>query len=308
MAARRAGRGSRLLDRPHRRRARGHRLHHLGQRRGLLVRGHRPGRAPPLLRHRLRDGGARQETAPDIYRLALSALGLSPAEDAIAFEISANGLAMTRAAGIFTVVTPTLDPLPGLRRGGPHLPHMGDPGHTAHGRGRRGRAAPSSRSKASRRCTAARAGPPGGDRRRQADPHRRDPPTITQFFLAEQRKTPARPRVHRRSSTASARLQAHRQRHRGGGRSRARSGRRAPATCRARRTSSSPTRSSCAPTSGAATSRASSPRSARRPAASRPLPRGRYLVYDPLDGSSGALRRVNVSVGSIFSACAAPTA
>jgi HAD superfamily hydrolase (TIGR01509 family) len=47
-----------------------------------------------------------KKPAPDIYRLALSALGLSP-EDAVAFEDSANGLAAAKAAGLFTVVTPT---------------------------------------------------------------------------------------------------------------------------------------------------------------------------------------------------------
>ncbi len=47
-----------------------------------------------------------KKPAPDIYRLALSALGLSP-ENAVAFEDSANGLASAKAAGIFTVVTPT---------------------------------------------------------------------------------------------------------------------------------------------------------------------------------------------------------
>ena len=47
-----------------------------------------------------------KKPAPDIYRLALSVLGLGPA-DAVAFEDSANGLAAAKAAGLFTVVTPT---------------------------------------------------------------------------------------------------------------------------------------------------------------------------------------------------------
>ncbi len=47
-----------------------------------------------------------KKPAPDIYRLALSALGLGPAH-AVAFEDSANGLAAAKAAGLFTVVTPT---------------------------------------------------------------------------------------------------------------------------------------------------------------------------------------------------------
>jgi HAD superfamily hydrolase (TIGR01509 family) len=47
-----------------------------------------------------------KKPAPDIYRLALSTLGLGPA-NAVAFEDSANGLAAAKAAGLFTVVTPT---------------------------------------------------------------------------------------------------------------------------------------------------------------------------------------------------------
>ena len=49
---------------------------------------------------------AAKKPAPDIYRLALSALGIGAAQ-AIAFEDSANGLAAAKAAGLFTVVTPT---------------------------------------------------------------------------------------------------------------------------------------------------------------------------------------------------------
>lgn len=47
-----------------------------------------------------------KKPAPDIYRLALSTLGLGAAQ-AVAFEDSANGLASAKAAGLFTVVTPT---------------------------------------------------------------------------------------------------------------------------------------------------------------------------------------------------------
>lgn len=47
-----------------------------------------------------------KKPAPDIYRLALSVLGLGPAA-AVAFEDSANGLAAAKAAGLYTVVTPT---------------------------------------------------------------------------------------------------------------------------------------------------------------------------------------------------------
>lgn len=47
-----------------------------------------------------------KKPAPDIYLLALSALG-EGAERCVAFEDSANGLKAARAAGLFTVVTPT---------------------------------------------------------------------------------------------------------------------------------------------------------------------------------------------------------
>jgi beta-phosphoglucomutase-like phosphatase (HAD superfamily) len=43
---------------------------------------------------------------PDIYRLALQGLRL-PAEQCIAFEDSVNGLRAARAAGLFTVLTPS---------------------------------------------------------------------------------------------------------------------------------------------------------------------------------------------------------
>jgi HAD superfamily hydrolase (TIGR01509 family) len=49
---------------------------------------------------------ANKKPAPDIYRLALQGLRL-PAERCIAFEDSVNGLRAARAAGLFTVVTPT---------------------------------------------------------------------------------------------------------------------------------------------------------------------------------------------------------
>ena len=47
-----------------------------------------------------------KKPAPDIYRLALANLGLTP-ERAIAFEDSPNGLAAANAASLWTVVTPT---------------------------------------------------------------------------------------------------------------------------------------------------------------------------------------------------------
>ena len=49
---------------------------------------------------------ANKKPAPDIYRLALQGLRL-PAERCIAFEDSVNGLKAARAAGLFTVVTPS---------------------------------------------------------------------------------------------------------------------------------------------------------------------------------------------------------
>lgn len=47
-----------------------------------------------------------KKPAPDVYLLALERLGL-PAEDCIAFEDSGNGVSAAKAAGLFTVVTPT---------------------------------------------------------------------------------------------------------------------------------------------------------------------------------------------------------
>lgn len=47
-----------------------------------------------------------KKPAPDIYRLALHTLGLTP-ERAVAFEDSANGLKSAVAAGLWTVITPT---------------------------------------------------------------------------------------------------------------------------------------------------------------------------------------------------------
>lgn len=47
-----------------------------------------------------------KKPAPDIYRLALSTLGL-PAQHCVAFEDSLNGLRAAKEAGLFTVVTPS---------------------------------------------------------------------------------------------------------------------------------------------------------------------------------------------------------
>jgi HAD superfamily hydrolase (TIGR01509 family) len=52
------------------------------------------------------DHVSNKKPAPDIYNLALASLGLS-AEACAAFEDSANGLRAAKAAGLFTVVTPT---------------------------------------------------------------------------------------------------------------------------------------------------------------------------------------------------------
>jgi HAD superfamily hydrolase (TIGR01509 family) len=48
-----------------------------------------------------------KKPAPDIYRLALSTLDL-PASSCVAFEDSGNGVRAAKAAGLFTVVTPTI--------------------------------------------------------------------------------------------------------------------------------------------------------------------------------------------------------
>jgi HAD superfamily hydrolase (TIGR01509 family) len=52
------------------------------------------------------DDAPSKKPAPDIYFLALDALGVR-ADECIAFEDSGRGLASSRGAGIFTVVTPT---------------------------------------------------------------------------------------------------------------------------------------------------------------------------------------------------------
>ena len=48
-----------------------------------------------------------KKPAPDIYNLALEKLGVSPRR-AIAFEDSAIGVRSAKAAGLFTVATPSL--------------------------------------------------------------------------------------------------------------------------------------------------------------------------------------------------------
>jgi HAD superfamily hydrolase (TIGR01509 family) len=70
---------------------------------------------------------ATKKPAPDIYRLALSTLGLGPSQ-VVAFEDSANGLAAAKAAGLFTVVTPTQwTASQDFGEADLTLPHLGDP-------------------------------------------------------------------------------------------------------------------------------------------------------------------------------------
>jgi beta-phosphoglucomutase-like phosphatase (HAD superfamily) len=52
------------------------------------------------------DAVARKKPAPDVYRLALRRLDVSP-ERAVAFEDSAIGVCAAKAASLFTVATPT---------------------------------------------------------------------------------------------------------------------------------------------------------------------------------------------------------
>ncbi|MCU0805984.1 MAG: HAD-IA family hydrolase [Burkholderiales bacterium] len=68
-----------------------------------------------------------KKPAPDIYDLALAVLGLAP-EVCIAFEDSAKGLAAAKAAGLFTVVTPTFwTRTDDLAAADLLLPSLGDP-------------------------------------------------------------------------------------------------------------------------------------------------------------------------------------
>jgi HAD superfamily hydrolase (TIGR01509 family) len=52
------------------------------------------------------DQVARKKPAPDVYELLLAMLGVS-AKACVAFEDSANGLAAAKAAGLYTIVTPS---------------------------------------------------------------------------------------------------------------------------------------------------------------------------------------------------------
>jgi HAD superfamily hydrolase (TIGR01509 family) len=68
-----------------------------------------------------------KKPAPDIYHHALAALGLLGTE-VVAFEDSANGVAAAKAAGIFTVATPSrYSSRHDLSAADVVLPHLGDP-------------------------------------------------------------------------------------------------------------------------------------------------------------------------------------
>jgi beta-phosphoglucomutase-like phosphatase (HAD superfamily) len=68
-----------------------------------------------------------KKPAPDIYQLALQHLGVH-ADQAVAFEDSFNGLRSARAAGLWTVVTPTFWTEGGdFSAAGLLLPELGDP-------------------------------------------------------------------------------------------------------------------------------------------------------------------------------------
>ena len=70
---------------------------------------------------------AHKKPAPDVFELALRALGLD-ADEAVAFEDSAPGLRAARAAGLWTVVTPTpWTEDEDLSLAHLLLPHLGDP-------------------------------------------------------------------------------------------------------------------------------------------------------------------------------------
>lgn len=68
-----------------------------------------------------------KKPAPDIYRLALTHLGVAP-ENAAALEDSANGLRAATGAGLWTVVTPTFwTEHHDFSDAALHLPSLGEP-------------------------------------------------------------------------------------------------------------------------------------------------------------------------------------
>lgn len=74
-----------------------------------------------------------KKPAPDIYRLALTHLGLS-ADHAVAIEDSLNGLRSAVTAGLWTVVTPTFwTEGSDFTKAGLVLPRLGDPSHPLEG-------------------------------------------------------------------------------------------------------------------------------------------------------------------------------
>lgn len=74
-----------------------------------------------------------KKPAPDIYQLALAQLGLG-ADQAVAFEDSANGLHAAVAAGLWTVVTPTFwTEGSDFAKAGLVLPRLGDPSRALDG-------------------------------------------------------------------------------------------------------------------------------------------------------------------------------
>lgn len=74
------------------------------------------------------DHVARRKPAPDVYELLMKTLRVPP-EACVAFEDSANGLAAAKAAGLYTIVTPSRWTR-GQRFVGADLllPSLGDPG------------------------------------------------------------------------------------------------------------------------------------------------------------------------------------
>jgi len=71
---------------------------------------------------------ASKKPAPDIYRAALAAMGLSSAQG-VAFEDSVNGVRAAKAAGLYTVVTPSQWSIGEAFDADLALDHLGDADH-----------------------------------------------------------------------------------------------------------------------------------------------------------------------------------
>jgi len=85
----------------------------------------------------LGDQVAKKKPAPDVYLAALTQLGL-PAEQCVAFEDSAHGVSAARAAGLYTVATPTFWTVDQhFSAAQLILPSFGDPEHHLPEEGRR---------------------------------------------------------------------------------------------------------------------------------------------------------------------------